>query len=209
MEINKLQPILGVILAGGLARRMGGGDKGRQLLGGRPVIAHILDRLQSQVSSSVLNVNGDPARFAEFGLAIASDSIPDHPGPLAGILAGLDWAVTHQPGTRWIVTVPGDCPFLPTDLVQHLAAALGSPALASVARYDGRVHPVIGLWSVTLADELRRAISVDGLRRVEDWLTRCAATPVDFPRQPLDPFFNVNTPADLAAAEALLKRRQH
>lgn len=208
MEISELHQILGVILVGGLARRMGGGDKGLRLLGGRPVLAHIIERLQPQVPLLVLNANGDPARFADFGLAVTGDSIPDHPGPLAGILAGLDWAIANQPATRWIATSPGDCPFLPLDLVSRLAAALTPSATAAVARYDGRVHPVIGLWSIGLADDLRRAIATDGLRRVEDWLARCGAVPVDFPSGPTDPFFNVNTPADLAEAEVLLKRRQ-
>jgi molybdopterin-guanine dinucleotide biosynthesis protein A len=171
-------------------------------------LEHIIDRFKPQVSSLALNANGDLSRFAEFGAAITADSIPNHPGPLAGILAGLDWAVTHQPAIRWIATVPGDCPFLPTDLVSRLAVAVTPRTMAVVAQYEGRVHPVIGLWSVTLAEELRQAIIVDSLRRVEDWLRRCAAVPVSFPHGAMDPFFNVNTPEDLAEAESLLKRRQ-
>jgi molybdopterin-guanine dinucleotide biosynthesis protein A len=203
MEINGLGPILGVILAGGLARRMGGGDKGLRVLGDRPVLTHVIDRLSPQVDRLVLNANGEPTRFTQLGLEIAADSIADHPGPLAGILAGLDWALAHRPATRWVVTIPGDCPFLPGDLVSHLATGLTRAATAAVARSGGRLHPVIGLWSVTLADDLRRAIVTDGLRRVEDWLTRCSAIPVDFPDRQIDPFFNVNTPEDLELAQRL------
>jgi molybdopterin-guanine dinucleotide biosynthesis protein A len=206
MESNELDPILGVILAGGLARRMGGGDKGLRVLGDRPVLAHVIDRLRPQVFRLVLNANGEPARLVELALEVVADSIPDHPGPLAGILAGLDWAVAQQPASAWVLTAPGDCPFLPADLVARLAAGLGKTGKAAVARYGGRLHPVVGLWSVTLADDLRRAIMGDGLRRVEAWLTRCGAVPVDFPPSCIDPFFNVNTPDDLAEAQRLWER---
>jgi molybdopterin-guanine dinucleotide biosynthesis protein A len=229
MQINELQPILGVILAGGQARRMGGGDKGLKILGERPLIAHVIERLRPQVAGQLLNANGDPVRFAQLGLPVVADSIPDHPGPLAGILAGLDWAAIHQPASRWIVTVPGDGPFLPSDLVTRLAAGLGGSGLgdsglsdssqgssasvasgaiasgrAAVARYDGRLQSVTGIWSVTLRQDLRAAILDDKLRRVEDWLKRCNAAAVDFPLQVPDPFLNVNTPEDLARAAAFL-----
>lgn len=204
MEISTLQPILGVILAGGLARRMGGGDKGLQLLGGRPLLAHVIDRLRPQVNSLVLNANGDAARFAEFGIVVVPDSVADHPGPLAGILAGLDWAAAHQGAAGWIITVPGDGPFLPVDLVVRLAAGLTAPARAAIASYGQRLQPVIGLWSVSLRADLRQAVEGDGLRRVEDWCRRCGAVVIDYPLQPSDPFFNVNTPDDLARATALL-----
>ncbi|HEX9448013.1 MAG TPA: molybdenum cofactor guanylyltransferase MobA [Dongiaceae bacterium] len=200
-----VEPVLGVVLAGGLARRMGGGDKGLHLLGDRPVLAHVLERLRPQVSAVILNAQGDPARFAAFGCPVVADSVPGHPGPLAGILAGLDWAAEQRPAIGWVVTVPGDSPFLPRDLVGELAAGLRDTAgKAVIIRYDGRLQPVIGLWSVTLRDALRRALTVDGLRRVEDWTKAHGAVICDYPRQNVDPFFNVNTPADLAAAARLL-----
>jgi molybdopterin-guanine dinucleotide biosynthesis protein A len=205
MKVSVLQPIFGVILAGGLARRMGGGDKGLQLLDGRPLLAHVIDRLRPQVNSLVLNANGEATRFAKFGLAVVPDSLADHPGPLAGILAGLDWAATYQDATGWIVTVPGDCPFLPRDLVARLADGLMAPSdRAVVASYGRRLQPVIGLWSVALRVKLRQAIEQDGVRRVEDWCRRCSATTIDFPPREVDPFFNVNTPDDLTRAAALL-----
>jgi molybdopterin-guanine dinucleotide biosynthesis protein A len=206
MENNELHPILGVILAGGLARRMGGGDKGLRILGDRPVLTHVIDRLRPQVFRLVLNANGEPARLVEFGIEVVADSIPDRPGPLAGILAGLDWTAAHQPASPWVLTAPGDCPFLPADLINRLAAGLGRSTKAAVARHGGRLHPVVGLWSVAMADDLRQAIIGDGLRRVEGWLTRCGAVAVDFPPSGIDPFFNVNTPDDLAEAQHLWER---
>jgi molybdopterin-guanine dinucleotide biosynthesis protein A len=203
MKINMLPPVIGVVLAGGLARRMGGGDKGLHLLGDRPLLAHVLDRLRPQVTKLVVNANGDPSRFAEFACPVVADSIADHPGPLAGILAGLEWAVRQQPAIDWVVTVAGDCPFLPLDLVRELTAGRMTPATkAVIIRASGRLQPVFGLWSVALRSDLRQAIAIDGMRRVEDWAGRCGAIIRDYPEREPDPFFNVNTPEDLAAATA-------
>src|SRR3981189_1808828 len=147
--------ILGLVLAGGLARRMGGGDKARIRIGGKTILQRVLTRLTPQCSGAILNAHADPARFAAPGLRVVADSIPDFAGPLAGILAGLDWAAANVPGIADIVSVPGDCPFLPSDLVERLSAArqaAGAP-LASARSGDWR-HPVVGLWRVALRDDL-------------------------------------------------------
>ena len=190
-------PTLGVILAGGLARRMGGGDKSLHLLAGRPLIAHIIAGLDPQVARLVLNANGDPARFARFGLDILPDSIPGHPGPLAGILAGLDHAAGL--GIDWVVTAPADAPFLPLDLVARLHAARGNAPMAMAAS-AGRTHPVAALWSVAMRATLRAALA--GGQRKVGAVTGSAAI-ATWPDTPVDPFFNINTAADLAAAAVI------
>ena len=192
-----------VVLAGGLARRMGGGDKPLVALGGRPLIRHILDRLGPQAAPLALNANGDPARFREFGLPILEDSLPNRPGPLAGILAALDWAAAMA--ASHVLTVPGDTPFLPDDLARRLEDAIRAGAPAALAASGGRRHPIAGLWPVAARDGLRRAIAEDGLRRVGEWARGLGAVPVDFAIDPFDPFFNLNAPDDLAEAERLLE----
>ena len=193
---------LAVVLAGGLARRMGGGDKPLVALGGRPLLGHILDRLRPQVSLLALNANDDPARYRSFGLPILPDSLPGRPGPLAGILAALDWAAAA--GATHVLTVPGDTPFLPLDLAQRLAAAVLAGAPAAMAASGGRRHPIAGLWPVSAREALRRAIRDEGVRRADDWARRLGAAAVDFAIDPFDPFFNLNSPDDLARAERLL-----
>ena len=161
-------------------------------------------RLTPQVSGIVLNANGDPARFAPFGLPVVADSVPDFAGPLAGILAGLDWVAANRPGIEWIVSVPGDCPFLPRDLVARLHAARsaeGKP-LACAHSGDWR-HPVVGLWPVALREDLRQAITVEDLRKIEVWTARHGVALADWPVEPVDPFFNVNTPEDAEQATRL------
>jgi molybdopterin-guanine dinucleotide biosynthesis protein A len=192
--------IPGVILAGGLARRMGGGDKGLLALSGRPVLAHVIARIRPQVSALALNANGDATRFAGFALPVIADDAADFAGPLAGILAALDWAARTKPASGSVLTVPADTPFLPRDLVAELAAA-GAPALA---RSGGRMHPVVGLWPISLREGLRTALRGEGLRKVEDWTSRLRPQLVDFKVAPIDPFFNINTPEDLARAATLL-----
>jgi molybdopterin-guanine dinucleotide biosynthesis protein A len=194
----------GLVLAGGLARRMGGGDKALIRIGNETILQRALARLAPQVDGIVLNANGDPSRFAAFGLPVVADSVPDFAGPLAGILAGLDWVVAHRPGTEWIVSVPGDCPFLPRDLVERLHAARiaeGTP-LACAHSGDWR-HPVVGLWHVALREDLRRAVTVEDLRKIEVWTARHGVALADWPTEPVDPFFNVNTPEDVAKATEL------
>jgi molybdopterin-guanine dinucleotide biosynthesis protein A len=193
---------LGVVLAGGLARRMGGGDKPLRLLGGVPMLDHVLRRITPQVAAMIVNANGDPARFASHGLPVVADGLPDHPGPLAGILAALDWAAEHRPGLPWVVSVPGDAPFIPHDLVARLHAARGGLSLAC-ARSGAQAHPPIGLWPVALRDDLRAAL-LAGERKIDRWTARHGCAHADWPDQPVDPFFNANAPDDLAAAEALL-----
>ena len=195
---------LGVVLAGGLARRMGGGDKPLRLLGGRPMLDHALSRLAPQVAAVILNANGDPARFAAHGLPVVADGLPDHPGPLAGILAALDWAAAQRPDLPWLVSVPGDSPFIPADLVARLHAARAAAGVPlACARSDGQTHPPVGLWPVALRDDLRAALT-GGERKIDRWTARHGCAHADWPATPVDPFFNANAPDDLAEAEGLL-----
>jgi len=194
----------GIILAGGLATRMGGGDKGLRDLGGRPLLAHVIDRLAPQVGAIALNANGSPARLAGFGLPVVADSVPGWPGPLAGVLAGMDWAADQ--GCEAVLSAPADTPFLPRDLALRLHSAAGPRGAAVAATRQGatvHAHPVCGLWPVALRDDLRRAI-MGGMRRVRDWAVAQEAGQALFDATPIDPFFNINTPEDLARAETLL-----
>ncbi len=195
---------LGVILAGGLARRMGGGDKALRSVGGQTVMARLIERMTPQVSGLVLNANADPARFAEYGLPVAPDSLPDHPGPLAGVLAGLDWATLHAPSVEWIVTVPGDAPFVPEDLVTRLHAGRG-PATFACAASGGRTHPVVGLWPLAVRDELHHAVTALGQRKIDAFTQPARTSVVEWAILDVDPFFNVNTPEDLVNAERLAR----
>jgi molybdopterin-guanine dinucleotide biosynthesis protein A len=195
---------LGLVLAGGLARRMGGGDKARIRIGGATILERVLARFGPQCAGVILNANGDPARFADSGLTVVPDSVPDFAGPLAGILAGLDWAAAHRPEIADVASVPGDCPFLPNDLVTRLSAAraaAGTP-LACARSGDWR-HPVVGLWPVALRENLRHALVVEDLHKIEIWTGRHGIAVVDWPVLPIDPFFNVNTPEDAATAERM------
>lgn len=208
---------LGVILAGGLATRMGGGDKGRLQVGGESLLARVVDRIAPQVAGLALNANGDPQRFDDLGLPVIADTIDGFAGPLAGVLAGLDWAA--EQGASSIVTVAADTPFFPQDLAERLlAAAEGqryplvlatTPRTSEEALKSGggrRVnrHPTFGLWPVELREDLRGALQ-NGLRKVVLWTDHHGGREALFEAEPFDPFFNVNTPEDLARAEALLK----
>jgi len=196
---------VGVLLAGGLARRMGGGDKPLRLIAGRPLLDHVIERLRPQVAGLVLNANGDPARFASYELPVAADSIPDYAGPLAGVLAGLDWTAANRPDCAMIVSVATDAPFIPTDLVARMASAIEAEgADLACAASGGQTHPVIGLWPVRLREDLRRALVAEGLRKVDVWTARYRLAVVPFPDRPIDPFFNANRPEDLERAAALL-----
>jgi len=195
-------PTLGLVLAGGLARRMGGGDKTLQEIGGVPILARVLSRFRPQCREVILNANGDPARFARFDLPVVADEVPDFAGPLAGILAGLDRAAGQAPDVAWMASVPGDCPFLPRDLVARLHAArleAGAP-LACAKSGDWR-HPIAALWSVGLRGDLRRALHEEGLHKIEIWTARYGVVLAEWPDRPVDPFFNVNRPEDMAEAE--------
>jgi molybdopterin-guanine dinucleotide biosynthesis protein A len=193
-----------VLLAGGLARRMGGGDKPMRAIGGRSILERVIARLTPQCDGLILNANGDPARFAAFGLPVVPDNVADFPGPLAGILAGLDWVAANRPNAEWMLSAAGDCPFLPRDLVARLAAARAAEQTElAVAASDGQSHPVIGLWRVRLRDELRHALVVEDIRKIDRWTARYPLATVTWPIVPLDPFFNANTMDDIAEAERL------
>ena len=196
--------IPGVLLAGGLARRMGGGDKPMRMIAGRTILERVIARLAPQCDGLILNANGDPARFAAFGLPVIPDSVADFPGPLAGILAGLDWMAKHRPDVEWMLSAAADCPFLPRDLAERLSEALiKENAQLAVATSDGQSHPVIGLWRVALRDELRHALVKEDIRKIDRWTARYPLATVTWPTTPLDPFFNANTVEDIAEAERL------
>jgi molybdopterin-guanine dinucleotide biosynthesis protein A len=196
--------VAGVVLAGGLARRMGGGDKGLRLLGGKPLLDWVIDRARPQVAALVLNANGDPARFAGYRLPVVQDSVPGFAGPLAGVLAGLDWAADNVPGASHVASFATDAPFFPRNLVARLADAVAAGADLACAESDGQAQPVFGLWPVALRADLRHAVIDEGIHKVDQWTGRYHLSSVPFPTDPVDPFFNANRPEDLAAAERLL-----
>jgi molybdopterin-guanine dinucleotide biosynthesis protein A len=173
-------------------------------IGGRTILERVIARLQPQCDGLLLNANGDPARFAGFGLPVIPDSVENFPGPLAGILAAVDWVANNRPEISVVLSAAADCPFLPRDLVARLHQALvGEQAQLAVAASDGQPHPVIGLWSVALRDELRHALVVEDIRKVDLWTARYRLATVTWPATPLDPFFNANTVDDLTEAERL------
>ena len=195
--------IVGLILAGGLSRRMGGGDKALAILAGRTILQRVTDRLAPQVETLLLNANGDAARFGST-LTVLPDAMPDNPGPLAGLLAGLDHVAAHRPGAEWLLAAPGDCPFLPPDLAQRLLTGRG-PAPAAIAASGGQSHPVVGLWRVAARGALRRLLE-QGERRAGRFAEAVGAVGVEWPIEPYDPFFNINTPDDLSEAGRILAR---
>ncbi len=202
--------VVGILLAGGKSSRMGGGDKCLLPLAGRPILAHVIERLKPQVAELIISANGDPARFSAFGLPVVEDRLGFYAGPLAGILAGLEWARTNRPESRFAITAASDTPFLPADLVDRLRSASGEgEANLVVARSAEGMHPVFGLWPVTLAPDLEASL-MSGDRKVSDWVRQHQAREVMFPPvkiegRTIDPFFNVNRPDELAAAEAFLQ----
>lgn len=207
MTVN--ESVIGVLLAGGQSRRMGGGDKCLLPLAGKPLLRHVIDRLNPQVAGIILNANGDPARFAQFGLPVIADSVEGFAGPLAGVLAGLNWARDNRPDARWIVTAATDTPFFPESLVATLLAATEGeyPAIA-LAESHGRRHPVFGLWPTALAGDLEAALT-SGTRKVLDWTDRhttvtAAFPPAEIAGHTIDPFYNANRPDELAQAEAMI-----
>ncbi|MBL6932795.1 MAG: molybdenum cofactor guanylyltransferase MobA [Rhodospirillales bacterium] len=201
-ETNK---VVGVLLAGGLARRMGGGDKCLQQLAGKSLLAHSIENARQQVSPLIINAAGDPSRFDEFELPVVADVIDGFAGPLAGVLTGMEWAKENVPDAQWIVTFPTDAPFFPDDLVDSLlASAKGLGAEISCARSDHRAHPVFALWSLSLAEDLRQAMIEEDMRKIDRWTVRYNIVHVDWPVDPFDPFFNINRPEDMEQAEILL-----
>lgn len=202
MSAQALTPAC-VILAGGLARRMGGGDKPLRPIGGRTILDHVIARIGPQCSALALNANGDPARFARWNLPIIADSVEGFLGPLAGVLAGMDWAA---PQGDWLLSVAADCPFLPLNLVSRLAdTQMQNDADIVVASSGAQAHPVIALWRIALREDLRHALAIEHMRKIDRWTARYKVVHVEWPNEPVDPFFNANTPEDLFAAEAFLK----
>ena len=202
----------GVILAGGLATRMGGGDKALREVAGRRLFDRVIDRLRPQVADMAINANGEAGRFSEFDLPVIPDDVADFPGPLASVLAGMEWAAAQ--GASHIVTVAADTPFFPAGLAERLTAAASDvQPIALAATPDDRPgregklarHPTIGLWPVSLRDDLRRALTEEGLRKVVLWTNRHGAATVRFESEPYDPFFNVNAPDDIATAERIAR----
>jgi molybdopterin-guanine dinucleotide biosynthesis protein A len=203
------EDVVGIVLAGGRSSRMGGDDKYLRLLGNKPILARIVERLQPQVSELVINANGEPERLAAFGLPVVADSMAGFAGPLAGMHAGLAWTQRNRPKMHYAVTVAADTPFLPHDLVRRFLAKLSDGERPLVARSATGAHPVIGLWPVTIAPSLEAALK-DGMRKASDFAKQQGAIEVSFPPVALggktvDPFFNINSPEDLAAADALLR----
>lgn len=202
-------PIVAVLLAGGLARRMGGGDKCLREVAGRPLLSHVIERILPQVDHVVLNANGDPERFSEFGLPVIADVVEGNAGPLAGILTGLDWAAQHVTKCEWVVSVPTDAPFLPMDYVARMMAAIeDEDAELACASTNGRTHPVAGLWALRLMLELRSALIDEDIRKIDQWTVRYRLADVEFSSEPIDPFFNANRPEDLKAAEVILAHQR-
>ncbi|MBT4932171.1 MAG: molybdenum cofactor guanylyltransferase MobA [Rhodospirillaceae bacterium] len=205
MRIPEVADVVGVLLAGGMARRMGGGDKCLQQLGGRSLLAYSIDAAVPQVGPLIINAAGEPSRFNDFDLPVVADVIEGFAGPLAGVLTGLEWARDHIPDARWVVTFPTDAPFFPADLVARLLDETNTQgADMACARSNERTHPVFALWPVRLAGDLRRAMEDEEMRKIDRWTSRYNIVHVDWSVSPNDPFFNINRPEDLEQAEALL-----
>jgi molybdenum cofactor guanylyltransferase len=198
-------PTFGLLLAGGLARRMGGGDKPLRTIGGKTILAHVIERVRPQCAGLVLNANGDPARFAGYGMPVIADDVPDFAGPLAGILAGLDWLAVTHPQVPWLASIAADTPFVPHDLVARLHGAREEANLPlACAGSGGWTHPVIGLWPVSLRHDLRKALVEENERKIDRWTARHGVAVANWPTDPVDPFFNANTPEDIDNAERLV-----
>lgn len=198
---------IGVLLAGGLARRMGGGDKPLREIGGRSILARVIERMRPQCGTLILNANGDPQRFDFTGLPVVPDDIPGFAGPLAGILAALDHVAAQHPEIAYVASVAADTPFLPHDYVSRLHAAREAAGVPlACAESDGRTHPVNGLWSVALRADLRHALVDEDMRKIDRWTARHGVAHAAWPVTPVDPFFNANSPEDLDEAEALITR---
>ena len=201
--MSGVAPIAGLLLAGGLSRRMGGGDKCLRMLGGETILARIVARVAPQLGPLALNANGDAARFDEFGLPVLADVFPGNAGPLAGVLTGMEWAAEQK--CVWLATIPTDAPFLPLDLIGQMGAAVAREGSdMACAASAGRNHPVIGLWPVRLRSALRHAMAAEDIRKVDSWTGRYKLSVVEFASDPYDPLFNANRPEDLDRAEQIL-----
>ena len=198
--------VIGVLLAGGLARRMGGGDKCLRSLAGRPLLDHLIDTVKPQVDVMILNANGEAARFAGYGLSVVADVIEGYAGPLAGVLTGLEWTAKNIPDAGWVASLATDAPFLPGDLVARMKSAVKTEgADMACAASGGRVHPVFGLWPVRLRNDLRAAMIDEDIRKIDLWTARYNLAVVEFEEERgRDPFFNVNQPDNLAEAGRII-----
>ena len=197
---------IGVILAGGLARRMGGGDKCLQTLLGRPILEWVIERAAPQTTNIIINANGDASRFKKFALPVVPDPVEGFQGPLAGILAAMDWGRCNHPEIKWIASFPADAPFVPPDIVKrYLAAAAAEEVKLAIAYSGGRAQPVCGLWSTSLADDLRGALIEEKIRKIDLWTARHHLAEVAFEVEPYDPFFNINRTDDLMRAEDIAR----
>src|SRR5690625_2846399 len=197
--------VCGLLLAGGQARRMGGGDKCLRLLNGVPLLERIIERARPQVRRLVLNANGDPERFAGFGLPVEADRVTGFAGPLAGILTGMEWAREQAPECAWLVSFATDAPFFPTDLVARLLEVQRREEAEIVcAASGGRDHPVFALWPVSLAPALRTAMIEEEIRKVDVFTARYRVARAEWSIEPFDPFFNANRPDDWVQAEKLV-----
>lgn len=196
---------MGVLLAGGQSRRMGGGDKCLRPLGDRTILEHVIDRIRPQVGPLILNANGDPNRFQSYGLPVVADVVDGFAGPLAGVLTGLRWAEINAPQCEWLLSVPTDAPFVPKNLATSLRQEISAQgAQLACATSRGRTHPVVALWPVALADALEQALVGEDIRKIDRWTARYRLVEVSFDDTGVDPFFNANRPEDLAIAERLL-----
>lgn len=199
---------VGCILAGGLSTRLGGGDKSLADCGGRPLLARVIDRFAPQVGPLIINANGNPARFSAFGRTVVPDTIAGHPGPLAGILAALDWTAENVPDASYVVTAAADTPFFPEILVEALRDQLSGPDMIVTAASEAGRHPVFGLFPMSLRADLRAFLAEGSTRKVTAWIDTHRVATVHFPPLRLadtviDPFFNVNSPADLDVARSM------
>ena len=199
-----MECIGGVILAGGQSRRMGGGDKCLKMLAGKTLISRIIERVSPQISTLILNANGNPNRFLDYNLPVVPDVISGYAGPLAGILTGMEWMREHHQEVHWLASFPGDAPFIPLDFViKCLDATKHNDAQIICAKSAGRTHPVCALWNINLADGLRSAMENDHIRKIDKWSSNYSVYHKEFSVEPIDPFFNINSETDLLAAEVL------
>jgi len=202
-------PTLGLVLAGGLARRMGGVEKARIEIAGISILDRVLATLSAQCVRNLVSDMRSLAVMRDTGCPVVPDNVPGNPGPLAGILAGLDWLAAQDNGVEWLMSVPSDCPFLPDDLVERLhqaRRAMGSGVPLACARSGVWRQPVVGLWPLALRAELRKALVEEDLRKVEVWTARHGIAIADWPTEPIDPFFNVNTPEDVERAARMARQ---